>query len=222
MNWTEQIDAYCERLGPGFWAEPVNAVTNAAFLIAAVLAFRAWRAEGRGDPGIALLILIVTAVGIGSFLFHTVATRWAALTDVVPIALFIYGYFLLALRRLHGLSWPFAVFGTLLFLGASYGLAPLLSGLIGSSGGYVPALAAIFGVAGALALRGLPDAGALALVGIVFLVSLAFRTADMPACEAFPLGTHFLWHCLNAVVLFLLIRLLIRAKSRQGQGAAAA
>ncbi|MBU2665239.1 hypothetical protein KOI35_17180 [Actinoplanes bogorensis] len=31
------MDAYCERLGPGLGGEPLNAVSNAAFLIAAVL-----------------------------------------------------------------------------------------------------------------------------------------------------------------------------------------
>ena len=42
----DRIDAYCERLGPAFWAEPVNALTNAAFPIAAWVAWRRWR----GDP----------------------------------------------------------------------------------------------------------------------------------------------------------------------------
>lgn len=34
------VDIYCERLGPSFWAEPFNAVTNASFLIAAWFAWR--------------------------------------------------------------------------------------------------------------------------------------------------------------------------------------
>jgi hypothetical protein len=29
------IDAYCERIGPGLLAEPLNALPNASFLIAA-------------------------------------------------------------------------------------------------------------------------------------------------------------------------------------------
>lgn len=127
MDWTAPIDAYCERLDATFWSEPVNAVTNAAFLVAALLAFRDWRARGQGDPAALLLIVIVALVGIGSFLFHTFATRWAALADVLPIALFINIYFCLALRRLVRLSWPFAVFGTLLFLGASQVLGPLFA-----------------------------------------------------------------------------------------------
>ena len=44
------IDIYCERVGPEFWSEPVNAVTNGAFIIAGivalVLAMRARRLDG--------------------------------------------------------------------------------------------------------------------------------------------------------------------------------
>ena len=47
----------------------------------------------------------------------------------------------------------------------------------------------------------------LATAGI-FLVSLTFRTVDVASCARLPLGTHFLWHVLNAVVLY---RLLIAA-----------
>jgi hypothetical protein len=39
MNWTQAVDIYCERLGPGLWAEPLNAVTNVAFFVAAWLAW---------------------------------------------------------------------------------------------------------------------------------------------------------------------------------------
>jgi hypothetical protein len=36
--WSIPIDLYCERVSPSFWAEPVNAVSNLAFLIAAIAA----------------------------------------------------------------------------------------------------------------------------------------------------------------------------------------
>ena len=41
MHWTAQLNDYCERLGPGLWAEPVNFLSNAAFLLAALV--MAWR-----------------------------------------------------------------------------------------------------------------------------------------------------------------------------------
>ncbi len=64
-----RIDAYCERLGPGFWAEPVNALTNAAFVLAAILMWRRWPEE----PLCRALSLVLGVIGVGSFLFHTVA-----------------------------------------------------------------------------------------------------------------------------------------------------
>src|SRR3972149_2257051 len=97
--WATPIDLYCERLGPSFWAEPVNALTNVAFFVAAWAAFRLWQREGNGDHAILALILVVAAVGLGSLAFHTRATRGAMLLDGVPIRGFLYRYNFLALRR---------------------------------------------------------------------------------------------------------------------------
>jgi len=41
----------------------------------------------------------------------------------------------------------------------------------------------------------------LAIGAMVLVVSLVFRTVDTPMCGSFPLGTHFLWHILNALML---------------------
>jgi len=43
----------------------------------------------------------------------------------------------------------------------------------------------------------------------VFFAAFAARSSDMPVCDSFPLGTHFLWHLLNATLLYLLVRLAI-------------
>ena len=34
MDWSAPVSQYCERADASFWAEPLNAATNAAFLIA--------------------------------------------------------------------------------------------------------------------------------------------------------------------------------------------
>lgn len=75
MDWTAQIDAYCERVGFGFWAEPINALTNIAFLASGFVIWR--KAQGRGLPLAEAMAIVLFAIGIGSFLFHTFATRWA-------------------------------------------------------------------------------------------------------------------------------------------------
>jgi hypothetical protein len=208
MDWSSPIDLYCERTDASFWAEPANALTNAAFLIAAAAAFVLWRrAGGRDRPALALIV-VLAAVGLGSFTFHAVATRGAMLADVIPIAIFIYGYLLLALRRFLHLSAGVAI---AIVVGYAAG-AQALSWLappraLNGSIDYLPALVAM--VAMARVTHGRVRRG-LELAVMIFTVSLALRTIDLAACETFPVGTHFLWHLLNAVVLYVLLRTAIR------------
>ena len=211
---------YCERIGDALWDEPWNALTNGAFLVAAFAALLLWRRAGRHDRPALILILLVFAIGIGSFLFHTMLRPWTLAADVVPIQLFAFSYFGLALARFLGLR-PLATgLGTLAFFGfalsLSWGLAPLLPlGLRGSTG-YAAFLLGLAGMAGALWRRpGKADTARLiGLAGLVFALSLTFRTLDRPLCGIMPLGTHWLWHLLNATVLYLLLRAAI------GQGPA--
>ena len=123
MALSERLNNYCERLGPEFWSEPLNAVTNAAFLVAALLAFVLWRRKTPDDAVGLILILIVFLTGVGSFLFHTVATRWALLADVIPIALFIHLYLFWALKRYLEIPW----WGSLLIVGVFFALTPVIA-----------------------------------------------------------------------------------------------
>jgi hypothetical protein len=211
MAWSDPIDAYCERTDATFWAEPVNALTNGAFLIAAVVLALAARRRG-GDLPVLLLAGLIAVIGVGSFLFHTVATRWAALADVIPIAIFIHAYFFLALTRILRLTIPVAAALTLAFLAASYPLAGLLAPLLGGSSGYAPALLALVGVGLAALPRDRAAARGLLAGAALFAVSLAARMADEPLCAAWPLGTHGLWHGLNAVLLSHLGFVALRAR----------
>ncbi len=210
--WTTPIDLYCERLGPSFWAEPVNALSNAAFLIAAWAAFVLWRREGRGDLAILALILVAAAVGLGSFAFHTWATRGAMLLDVIPIGIFIYGYFLLALRRFLKLSWPWSLALLAGFILLSNGLASLVPrAVLNGSSGYFPALAALIAIGWMVRAR--PAGQAMLIAAAAFTAALVLRIVDLDVCGALPVGTHFLWHILNAVVLYAVLRGAIRDKA---------
>jgi len=205
MDWSRAVDLYCERLDPSFWAEPVNAITNASFLIAAVAAFVLWRRSGGRDIPALALIAVTAAIGIGSFIFHTVATRGAALFDTVPIAIFIYGYLWLALRRFLGLSAWMAPALVLVFGALSYLEGVLVpSGTLNGSHAYLPALAALI-VVGWLTVERAPRK-LLFSAAAVFAISIVFRSIDNATCEMLPVGTHFLWHTLNGVVLYLLLR----------------
>jgi hypothetical protein len=103
-DWQAPIRAYCERTGPELWAEPCNTLSNAAFFVAAAIAFMRWRRVSPKDRIGLLLIALVVLIGIGSTLFHLFANRWSALADVLPIALFIAVYLFTALRRFVGLG----------------------------------------------------------------------------------------------------------------------
>ncbi|EAU41393.1 hypothetical protein FP2506_01460 [Fulvimarina pelagi HTCC2506] len=205
MDWFETIDAYCERTNTAFWSEPLNAITNAAFLLAALIVFV--RSRGGARPGLVemALIALVSVIGVGSFLFHTFATRWAGLADVLPITVFIFAYFAYALRRFVRLGWIATAICTLLFFVVSPLAEPVFSPIVGGSAAYLPGLFAMLGIGGFL-LAGRHPAGRLVFAaGIVFTASLAFRIADDPLCDIMPLGTHFLWHVFNAVTLGLLL-----------------
>ena len=223
MNWDEPVGDYCERQSTAFWAEPVNALTNAAFLVAAGAAFLLWRRKGGADYPTLALVAVTASVGVGSFIFHTVATRGAMLLDVIPIAVFIYSYFLLTLRRFFGLGAQLAAAITLSFVAFSYGVERTFHGLNGSAA-YFPALAALIAFCALLRFprdeskppRHRAAARGFAIAAGVFFVSLCLRTIDRAFCAALPLGTHFLWHLLNAAVLFLLLRTAILTGPRAG------
>jgi Ceramidase len=212
MDWSTPLDLYCERTDASFWSEPVNAVSNAAFLIAAAAAFHLWRRGDRADWPALALIAVVAAVGVGSFVFHTVATRAAILADVIPIAVFIYGYLLLALIRFLHFRCVAAAAIVVAFAAGAQALSALAPPrLLNGSVGYLPALIALIAVA--LAAREERTRRGLGLAALVFAISLGFRTADMALCPELPLGTHFVWHILNAVVLFMLLRTAMAARN---------
>lgn len=216
----DQVSCYCERaLDPGFWAEPLNALTNIAFLVAAVMAYadlRAGRAKG-GTGAAVFLILLTMAIGAGSFLFHTLATKWAMLADTIPIALFTFVYLMLALRRLVAVNGIVAFLIAATVTAAGQVMPPWFNG----SFAYAPALAATLAVGLVLAGREHPAGRWILSAGGVFAVSLVFRTLDggsgcllhPPGAPdpAFIIGTHPIWHILNAVMLYLLLRALIDA-----------
>jgi len=205
MDWSAAVDLYCERLGPSFWAEPVNALTNASFLMAAVAAFVLWRRGGGRDWPALGLIAVTFAIGIGSFIFHTVATRGAALFDTVPIAVFIYGYLWLALRRFLKLSVWMAPALVIAFGLLSYAEGLVVPrGTLNGSHAYLPAMAALI-VVGWLTREDRPRRLLWSAAG-VFAISIFFRSIDQAVCGALPFGTHFLWHTLNGLVLYLLLR----------------
>lgn len=220
------LDGYCERAqNPEFWAEPWNAITNAAFIIAALICFLIARRQDRLDGPVLWLTSFTAIIGIGSFLFHTYAQVWAALLDTTPIMLFILSYFTIAMRCFAGFGWGRSIALTIGFLVAmiavSWVLNTLLRDIVGGSISYVPAMLALVAVGLWLRGRGHPAGVWLISVAAVFAVSLTFRALDNPdgaICAHYMTGTHWIWHVLNGVVLGTLTLAVIRHGDPEANG----
>ena len=205
MRYYDTIDLYCERMDATLLAEPLNVISNAAFLIAAWMLWRLRRdtPPNHSTPLIALLVLI----GLGSASFHLFANKLTMLLDVIPITLFVFAYLWIALTSVVGLRWQAALAGMALF-----SLVAMLSGTmpapyrLNGSITYVPCLLTIALLSAILWKNNRPAARLIALASLLFAASLTFRSIDRWVCPTLLFGTHMFWHVLNGFTLYYLTK----------------
>jgi len=210
------LDLYCERLAPDFWAEPLNAISNGGFIVAAWLAWRLTRTlPGRTPWTTHLLIGLLATIGVGSFLFHTLAVTWAMWADVTPIFLYQLLFLVLYVGRVARVR-PLACMGWVaLFFVASWGFAALPAQWLNGSLSYGSAFVFVAGMAAWHWRSGQGEPRGLALATLLFALSLTCRSLDMQVCSWLTTGTHQLWHLLNAGVLYLSTRALVLNEGRR-------
>jgi len=216
----EFIDIYCERTGPELWAEPLNALSNAAFFVAFFFALQLARRKNVLDLTHGLLLALLLAIGVGSTLFHTLAVRWAMLADVIPILLFQLVFIPAYARRVIGWGAGRATALTGLFLLLSIGSGFFPAHWLNGSLSYLPALLFLYGLGIYHYRAGKAAPVALIAAAGIFTASIAFRSADMALCELLPIGVHYFWHILNGIVLYLALRALFLAGARRTDRAA--
>ncbi len=199
------IDLYCERTSPDFWAEPVNALTNIAFLIAAWFAWRRAKQLQATSPDLWLLIVFMCAIAVGSGLFHTFANYWSRWLDILPILIFQLVYLWVYSRHIVKTNIPYAMGIVLAYLLAAM-VARQFPHIMNGSLMYAPAMFVllILGIYHATTRR-IERYVLLGAAGI-FVVSFTCRTIDGFICPYFPLGAHFMWHVCNAIMLYLILR----------------
>ena len=208
MDLSKPIDIYCERLDIGIWAEPINAVTNVAFILAAIIMWLRCKNLVEGK----ILSFLLFSIGCGSFLFHTYAQAWAALLDVTAILIFILTYIFVANRRFLAWSKMVSLIGVILFFPYQLLLVSILSNIqfFGSSVQYIPVAILIFIYSGLLR-KSEPNLSRGLFIGAAILcLSIISRTVDEPLCSISSVGTLFVWHILNAIMLSWMIEILRR------------
>jgi hypothetical protein len=230
MNFGEHVFLYCERgTNEALLAEPINALSNVAFLLAALVGLQLvlWRPPEQRSPDQFLLPVLVLFIGLGSLAFHLYADQGTVLADVVPITVFMLVYLGFALNRFLGVPPGFTVllvigFAAIVALttqvqcgeGAIGFPGPELEGgkpCLNGSLFYIPALMALIVVGLVLHERGHKAAPWLLWAAAIFAISVTLRSLDLALCdkvliEGRKVGTHFAWHILNALALFLLLR----------------
>ncbi|MEJ8561148.1 ceramidase domain-containing protein [Yoonia sp. GPGPB17] len=207
MDWFEQVDGYCERTDFTYWSEPLNAVTNIAFIIAAVILWR----RSAGVPLARVLTAVLFMIGVGSYLFHTHATIWALLLDVAPIGAFILIYLFAVNRdivRMRGWVAFLATLGFFPYAAAVIWMTEQVLFLAISNFYWtVPLLLIIY----AVPLRRRPGIASGFMIGAAILTtSITLRSVDEMLCETITFGTHFLWHVLNGIMLGWMIHVYTR------------
>lgn len=203
------VDGYCERVAPGIWGEPLNSLSNLAFLVAAILVWR----YARGDRMGRLLAVLIGLVFLASTTFHLLATRWSAAGDSLFILVFVLCYAVLFPQVFFDVNRRLAWLGPPAFLALTAVTALLGGGLYLSALIGLGVFAALLGFSRDAERRAFWPRYAVA--GAIFALSLSLRTIDPEACAFLPSGTHFLWHLLNGLVLYLVSAAMI-AKRREG------
>ncbi|MGB7891835.1 MAG: ceramidase domain-containing protein [Microcoleus sp.] len=204
----DYIDLYCERMMPGLWSEPLNALSNISFLIAAGAIFQLARRQKKVPTGIWILITLATSIGIGSTLFHTFATPWARLLDVIPIMLFQLGFLWLYSRQVVRMKYGYAG-GLLVGFFFASNFSNEFTNVFNGSLSYAPAFLVLLGFGVYHYQQQKREPFILLAASGVFLLALSFRTLDQTICPYFSIGTHFLWHLCNGILLYLSARALI-------------
>jgi len=145
------------------------------------------------------------------------ATNWARWIDIIPILVFqlvflwLYCVEVIRVRRITAIL---AVIAFLALALHSRQYAYLLNG----SFIYAPTTITLLMLGIWHRIHYSHRRSDLLFAAAVFCLSLTFRTIDNAVCTSFPLGTHFLWHLLNGLVVFISAAVIVSAPRSENLG----
>ena len=201
---------YCERIDSSFWSEPLNAITNIAFLIVALILLLNYKNNNLAKNCAYLIICI----GIGSFLFHTIPTRITGMMDTFSIALLVIYYIYNVNPSIFRIHPYYSILIVIIFplICIVFG-SVLKNSFLGSSAFYIPILVYLALIATILWIRDNPVKKGMIITTLVFTLSICMRILDLKICHIVPFGSHFMWHILNASTIYFAVKSLIKIKN---------
>ena len=204
---------YCEQPYFSGFFEPLNTITNLLFVLAGILLIIQQKKINKLDFKAIYLSVLLMIIGIGSFLWHFYRTDFTLLIDSIPIGIFILSYLYFYLTKIISnisLNIILYIFFYLYIIILSYILKNLNNTLIFGNGGlgYIVAISyfLLLQIYNYFNYRKIIKNSA--FISFIFLISIFFRQIDLIVCNKIGIGTHFIWHILNSIVLYLFVRLL--------------
>lgn len=195
----------CEAIGDALLAQPVNAVTSLAYVVAgAVIVALAVRGR-RAIVASTVYGVCVAAIGFGSVLFHGPQTSGSQLLHDLPIlvtALFVVVADVAALRP--RLWHPWVIFGVAAAIATALSVVEI--GLIGAATGIaVAAIVVLEVLIYRRRVRDVPPRRQLTAYGLILVVVVLAATAYLlgrtgsPTCDPDSVVQfHGLWHLISA------------------------
>ena len=193
---------YCERNSAYFFAEPLNLFTNLSFLVMAIFLFYD---KAIKDKNYSIMIFLI---GLGSISLHSFPNKITGLVDIGFIILFIY-YYLYSLYKLLGIRNYLAhIFCIFFLIGCFFFGTYFNNTFLGSSSFYIPILIHLYLLSLYFLLYKYKNYqyNLILTATLIFNLSILLRSLDFHLCNILYFGTHFIWHILNSLVLFLLVK----------------
>lgn len=211
----------CERHGLGWLAEPLNVVSSFAFMAVAISIYRYYKREEdlqrKWIWDIHALTFITFLIGFNSVLFHAFPNPTTELMDTLAIVFFIIIYFWSVLFRIGRCNLFQASICFIAFVGFSHIFVHQFPNALNDSIGYLSSMIALIMIAVHLHLKARPSSQHFMLAAIIGVCSLFCRAIDKEVCPMLPIGTHFLWHTLNATLLYILLKQIVRNVNREAR-----
>lgn len=212
----------CERREPDeLWAEPLNVISSVGFLVAAYLILKKCighpeiKKEKKWD--IHILNFLVLAIGCSSVIFHMAPSHYTELLDIFFIVAFINIFFLSFMVRVAKLKIYQIVVAYLAFTGSTHMLVSQFPNAMNDSIAYLSSVFTIIFIAFYLKKKRRAGSTDFKYAAIIGMISLTFRSIDNYVCDYIHIGTHFMWHFLNSVLIYLLLKQLVRSVNRRAR-----
>lgn len=199
----------------------MNALTSIGFFIVAIAIYRYYHkhpdVKGQWIWDIHALTFLIFAIGTGSTLFHIYPHEITELMDIIPIVLFINLFFLSIIVRIGRTNAFQTIICFLAFGGSSHFFVTQFPNAMNDSIGYLSSMGALVMIAIHLHLNRRPSSHQFLLAALIGVISLFFRSIDNAVCEQLHVGTHFLWHSCNAILLYILMKQVVRNVNREAR-----